>query len=287
MNILHPQDSNFPQQLQSIADSPKKLYYNGSLQALEQPCLSIIGARKHTQYAKHVLEQLLPEIVRHNITVVSGLAIGIDTLAHTQTLQLGGTTVGILGSGLDNHSIYPASNFALSKKILNNNGLLLTEYPPATKARKYHFVARNRIIAGISQATLIIEAAVKSGTLITANFALEEGRDVMCIPGDIHKSTSKGTNTLIQTGAHLITSAKDILEIMGIQQQEAEMVKSVETPLTTEEQQLLKCITQEQQELDKISIKSTLRLDQLLPLLVTLEIKGCIKKHSNGTYTLH
>ncbi len=207
----------FPEQLQHIADPPRQLYYLGDLEnALNKPRLAIVGSRKVSAYGKSVTLKLAREAAEQGIAIVSGLALGIDGLAHQAALEAGGLTIAVLPSGLD--KIYPASHHNLAERILKQGGALITEFPFGTQPFKINFLIRNRIISGISDAVLITEAAVRSGSLNTARHALEQGRDVMAVPGNITSELSAGTNNLIKLGATPVTEIRDILAAMDLKQ---------------------------------------------------------------------
>ncbi|MDR4946367.1 DNA-processing protein DprA [Neobacillus cucumis] len=203
-------DKEYPRALKEIYQPPWVLYAKGDLSLLEkEPMLAVVGSRQATQYGKSAIRLIFPELIEHNFVIVSGLAKGIDALAHEQTIRLGGRTIAVIAGGL--YHIYPKENIPLATHMMKTQ-LILSEYPPDTKPLRWHFPARNRIISGLSAGTLIIEAKRKSGSLITANYAVHEGREVFSLPGSIFNPCSGGTNELIQQGAKLVTSAKDILE---------------------------------------------------------------------------
>lgn len=202
----------YPQQLKNIYNPPNKIYVLGNKEILKQSGIGIVGARRATEYGKKVAFKFSKELSANGINIISGLALGIDTYAHLGTLQLEckGKTIAVLGSGLD--VIYPKQNIGLVKEILKRGGCIISEYPLGTKTEKSHFPQRNRIISGLAKGVLVVEASEKSGSLITADLALEQGKDVFAVPGDIEKSTSIGTNHLIKQGAKLVTNYIDILE---------------------------------------------------------------------------
>lgn len=202
-------DETYPDYLKHIYNPPAVLFYKGDLRLLTRKMIAIVGARKNTSYGKAALQKILPELIAAGFVTVSGLALGIDRDVHQQTLKLGGKTIGVIGTGLD--LCYPKNNHALQKQMLSNE-LVLSEYPLGTKPLKQHFPMRNRIIAGLSLGTVVIEAAYRSGSLITANLALQEGREVFAIPGNITSPSSRGTNDLIVHGAKCVTNAEQILE---------------------------------------------------------------------------
>lgn len=202
-------DQTYPEYLKHIYNPPALLFYQGDLSLLNQQLLAIVGSRLISSYGEKALTLLLPELIKHEITTVSGLAKGIDKKVHQKTIELGGRTIGIVGTGLDHY--YPFENESLQREIARNH-LLISEYPLGTKPLKHHFPMRNRIIAGLSLGTLVIEAKYRSGSLITANLALQEGREVFAVPGDITNPYSEGTNDLILHGAKCVISPQHILE---------------------------------------------------------------------------
>ena len=205
----------YPKYLKQIYDPPAILYCRGNLSLLQKQSLAIVGSRHHSSNAKNIIQKLIPKLTKYLI-IISGLAIGIDSLAHEATLENNGQTIAVLGGGIDNDSIYPKTNYNLAQNILEQDGLLISEYPQQTKIQPYHFPRRNRIIAGLSLGVLVIEAKLPSGSLITARHALEQNREVMAIPGTITSETSAGTNYLIKQGSHLITCSNDILEALNL-----------------------------------------------------------------------
>lgn len=202
-------DQDYPEYLKHIYNPPALLFYQGDLTLLNEKLLAIVGSRLNSTYGTKVLSFLLPELISHDVITVSGLAKGIDREVHKKTIKLGGRTIGIIGTGLDQY--YPFENEKLQKEIARNH-LLLSEYPLGTKPLKQHFPMRNRIIAGLSLGALVIEAKYRSGSLITANLALQEGREVFAVPGDITNPYSEGTNDLILNGAKCVLKAEHILE---------------------------------------------------------------------------
>lgn len=203
-------DENYPSLLKEIYQPPWVLFAKGDLSLLgKEPKLAVVGSRQATQYGKNAIKLMFPLLVEKGVLIVSGLAVGIDTLAHEYTMKNGGHTIAVIAGGLDH--IYPKENADLAKELMETQ-LIVSEYPPAVKPNRWHFPARNRIISGMSNGTFIIEAKRKSGSLITANYAVNEGREVFSLPGSIFNPYSLGTNDLIQQGAKLVTSSEDILE---------------------------------------------------------------------------
>ncbi|GHH96544.1 DNA-processing protein DprA [Neobacillus kokaensis] len=203
-------DKDYPSYLKEIYQPPWALFAKGDVSLLgKDPKLAVVGSRQPTQYGKNAVRLLFPKLIQNKILIVSGLAKGIDTLAHEYAIKNGGHTIGVIAGGF--HHIYPKENMNLAAEMMKSQ-LVLSEYPPDTKPQRWHFPARNRIISGLSRGTFIIEAKRKSGSLITANYAVLEGREVFALPGSIFNPYSDGTNDLIQQGAKLVTKAEDILE---------------------------------------------------------------------------
>lgn len=208
-------NSDYPGVLRDIASPPKQLYYIGSepKEWLMHPRVAIVGSRSVTPYGKTVTSQLASELASRGVSIVSGLALGVDAVAHEAAIKAGGTHIAVLANGLD--KIYPASNTRLARDLLTQGGVIISEYPEGTPSLKQNFIARNRIVAGLSDALLITEASEKSGTLHTARFALEQGKDVLVVPGNITSPNSIGCNQLIRSGAMPVTSIDDILFVLG------------------------------------------------------------------------
>lgn len=200
----------YPERLRNIDDAPKELYCLGNLELLNyKNNIAMIGSRNCSGYGERVAKDFAYNLAKEDICIISGLAKGIDSFSHIGALNAKGKTIAVLGSGLDN--IYPKENIKLVEEIIKNNGLVISEYPLGTKPLKYHFPARNRIISGLSDSVLVVEARRNSGTNITVDFALEQGKDVFVIPGNIYSKTSDGTNFLITEGAIPVLNYKDIL----------------------------------------------------------------------------
>ena len=210
IKILTINDNKYPQKLKEIYDPPVLLYYKGDITIINKPTIAIVGCRKCSNYGIKIASMFSSLIAQHNINIISGLAKGIDSYSHIGCLKTNGKTIAIIGNGLDN--IYPHENRELAKCIIENHGLILSEYVVGTKPLKKNFPARNRIISGISDGILVVEAKIKSGTLITVDFGLEQGKNIYAIPGNITSDNSIGTNELIKQGAKIITSIDDILE---------------------------------------------------------------------------
>lgn len=266
-----------PYLLQQIPDAPKKLYIRGKFPEEDQyKFLAVIGSRKFTTYGKQVVNKLIKEIAGYPIVVVSGLALGIDSLAHESALHNNMKTIAIPGSGLNDTVIYPASNQALARRILNAGGALISEYEPNFKATKWSFPQRNRIMAGISDAVLVIEAENKSGTRITARLATDYNREVFAVPGSIFSTSSDGTNELIREGANPVRSGKDILEFFGFESEPVQ--KELFQNLSKEESLIIQQLN-EARSRNELAVLTNMNIVSLNILLSSMEIKGIIKEN--------
>jgi DNA processing protein len=207
-------DEDYPALLKNVYDPPFLLFLKGDRKLLHaSPKLAVIGSRNATSYTEKVLHTMIPQLVKREVVIVSGLAKGADTIAHKEAIVSGGRTIGVLGGGFQH--IYPKQNVDLANHMMAHH-LLLSEYPPYIKPERWHFPFRNRIISGLSDAVLVTEATKKSGTFITADYALNEGREVLCLPGSIHDPLAEGTNTLIQEGAKMVLSIEDIFSELRV-----------------------------------------------------------------------
>jgi len=210
IGILTPKDKEYPSLLKEIYDYPRIIYYLGNIDLLSGECLAIVGSRRHSDYGKKAVKEFTKKLVSSGLIIVSGLALGIDSLAQKTTIETKGKTIAVLGSGLNR--IYPSFNRQLARDILKKRGLIMSEYPLDSAPLKHHFPCRNRIISGLSFGVLVIEAAKRSGSLITAKQALEQNREVFALPGSIFSKTSEGCHDLIKLGAKLVNEPEDILK---------------------------------------------------------------------------
>lgn len=282
IEIILFKDQNYPKLLGEIHDKPALLYCRGKTEHLDAPGIAVVGTRKFSSYGRLTTETLVEKIVESGLAVTSGLAMGIDAWAHTITLKNQGLTFAVCPGGIDNNSIYPKINYFLAQKILKSDGLLISENPPGSPTLKHLFPVRNRIIAGLTLGTLIIEAGEKSGALHTARAALEYNREVFAVPGDITKPGSAGPNNLIRMGAKLVTSTNDILEELNLGNLP---IKTRERPkLSPEEEKLLDLLSQDSLHIDKIVSQSKLNTSLVNSTLTLLEIKGLIKNLGNNYY---
>lgn len=273
-------DGLYPLSLREIASPPRELYYLGAEPDtwLSRPRVAIVGSRNVTPYGRAVTERLAGQLAERGITIVSGLALGVDAIAHEAAVKAGGMHLAVLANGLD--KIYPASNTSLAKKLLAQGGALISEYPEGTPSFKQHFVARNRIVAGLAEALLITEASEKSGTLHTARFALEQGRDVLVVPGNITSPNSVGCNNLIRSGATPVTSVEDILFALGADN--LATTSYVHTGDTADEQALLDLLYNGTSDGHELLVASGLSADLFSQTLTMLELSGKIHPLGNN-----
>lgn len=274
--------SRIPILLQEIPDAPKHLYVRGILPNQDEyKFLTIIGARKHTPYGKQVCEHIIEGLRGYPIVVVSGLALGIDSIAHYSAIKNNLLTMAIPGSGLDDAVLYPASNRGLAHKILDSGGCLVSEYEPDFKATNWSFPKRNRIMAGISHAILVIEAENISGTRITARLATEYNREVFAIPGSIFSQASGGTNELIREGATPVTNANDIIEFFGFNKEGSTQSQMI---LLAPDEQIIMNLLHTPLSRNQIAEQSGMSIINLNILLSSMEIKGLIKEQLGKIY---
>jgi DNA processing protein len=277
--VLVPGDDAYPSLLATIIDPPLALHYRGDASLLARPAIAIVGSRKATPYAVNAAEQLARDLISAGITIVSGLAVGVDSAAHRAALEAGGSTIAVLGTGID--VVYPRSSARLFREI-EERGLLVTELPPATPPRQFHFPMRNRLISGLSLGTVIVEASTKSGSLITATMAAEQGREVFAVPGSIFSTNSEGTHRLIQYGAKLVHDAQDVLdELRGDFKLPGKAQTEPESPL----QEVLAALTREDAtHVDTIAEKLKCTPATLAEALLTLELTGWIRATPGARY---
>ncbi|WP_430460724.1 DNA-processing protein DprA [Thalassolituus sp. LLYu03] len=267
----------YPQQLAAVADAPLMLFYHGDLEALNLPMVGMVGSRNPTPYGLEWAQQAAAELTAAGVCVVSGLALGIDGAAHQGALK-NGRTVAVLGTGPD--VIYPQRHLGLAQMVMQK-GLLLSEFPPGTPAKPEHFPSRNRIISGLSLGVVVVEAAIKSGSLITARQAAEQGREVFALPGAVTNPLSHGCHQLIRDGAILVQSAADVLQELSVGQTVTAV--QAELPLSNSRVPVLVThIDYAATSTDVIAIRSALSISQLLPQLLDLELQGWLAQVPGG-----
>lgn len=283
ITLIKPGSELYPVKLSHITPAPKQLYYQGDITPLKnKPLLAVVGSRKVSNYGRAVTTKLVRQAAEQGIGIISGLALGVDGLAHEACLDAHGYTVAVMPCGL--REIYPRAHFQLAQRILDNGGALLSEYSNDVAPYKTNFIERNRIVSGLSDAVLITEAATKSGTLHTANFALEQGKTVMAVPGNITSEQSTGTNNLIKTGASPITDINDILAAMQLESH----TKQPSLPLGDTEAQtiILALIFRGIGDGAQLLSESKLSVTEFNHTMTMLEINGKIRAAGNDLWSL-
>ncbi|MGC1182789.1 DNA-processing protein DprA [Legionella sp.] len=287
LNWLHAADNhhlltwdspNYPMLLKEISDPPMILYAQGELSAFQKPQLAIIGTRNPSVTGSENAKAFASQLAAQGITIVSGLALGIDAQAHIGSLESNGQTIAVMGTGID--SIYPRQHRKLAEQI-TQNGLLLSEFPLKSPPIAGHFPRRNRIISGLSLCILVVEAAMKSGSLITARMALEQNRDVLAIPGSIHNPVARGCHYLVQQGAKLVTCVADVFDELGIESPQQGTDKPIFS-LASGNENLVKFIGFEMTTIDQIILRSGYTVEQVISELAELELKGTVLAVSGG-----
>ena len=289
IEIIKKSSRNYPGILKEIHNAPKQLYVRGSLPKDHNLNFAIIGTRAASDYGKTLAFKIAKELAELGFNIVSGLALGIDTQAHLGALEGKGKTTAVMGSAIDDNSIYPSENLNLVKKIISLGGAVISEYEPGTKSEIWFFPERNRIISGLSRGVLVVEAPEKSGALITARAALEQNREVFAIPGSIFSKNSVGSNNLIKSGAKMVVSVDDILEELNLTDLKTVSLRDIsrrekKEKLNPEEQLILNIIEKEQIHIDKICKMSKMAAGQVLSIVSVLEIKGIIKNIGGGKF---
>jgi len=272
-------DPRYPDNLRQISDPPPVLYILGDHNVLQSCCVAIVGSRASTSYGSRTAFNLARKLAARGVSIVSGLALGIDAEAHRGTLAAEGKTIAVLGCGLD--VVYPRQNAKLFEEI-TEKGLIISEYPQGTTPEGFRFPARNRIIAGISRGVVVVEAAKKSGSLITAQLAIDEGREVYAVPGQVDSYKSEGTHWLLQQGATLVQSENDILEDLGLagialQSDNEPYGKAIPSSLEEKAKALLRCLDSYALPRDDLVQKSGLEISEISEYLLVLELEGLIE----------
>ncbi len=268
-------DPSYPPKLKEIYDLPPVLYVRGALMPQDDWTLAVVGTRRATAYGKEVTERIVTDLARNRITIASGLARGIDYVAHRSAIDAGGRTIAALACGLD--LVYPAEHLSLAREIMEH-GALISEYPLETRPRAEHFPRRNRLLSGIGLGVLVVEAPEASGALITANLALEQNREVFATPGSILSLVSRGTNRLIQDGAKLVLSFQDILEELNLSSVAQQMEMKELLPVTDLESKVLKLLSSSPKHIDEVGRESGLPIATISSALAMLELKGMAKQ---------
>lgn len=282
INQISPQDNKYLQIISSIALMPSKLYYIGTLPTERRPTIAIVGSRKPSSYGTEVTIQLATDLARRGVVIVSGLALGVDALAHRAALDTGGTTIAVLANGLS--KITPATNRQLGENIIHQGGAIISEYEPNEPPYAVRFLERNRIVSGLSDAILITEASDRSGTLNTARHALEQGKDVFVVPGNITSPLSAGCHKLLKQGAIPVTCAEDILEVIAPELLTSQTQLALgDNPLQTRIIQLLQSGIRDG---DELQSQSQSEVSEFTSELTMMEINGIIRSLGANQWTL-
>lgn len=282
INQISPESNVFLQITDCIVLKPKKLYYIGTLPERRMPTVAIVGTRKPTPYGKEVTSRIASDLAKHGVVIVSGMALGIDAIAHRAALDVGGTTIAVQGNGLSR--LYPSTNRQLGEDIVANGGAIISEYEPDVPARDFQFLERNRIVSGLSDAILITEAAARSGTLNTAKHALEQGKEIFVVPGNITSPLSAGCNALLKQGATPVTCAEDILEVIAPDLLKPQVQLALgENPLQTKIVQLLQSGIRDGDELQRLAESDA---GQFATELTMMEINGTIRALGANQWTI-
>jgi DNA processing protein len=281
--VLTPGEPAFPAALKDIPERPALLFAAGDVDLLNRPAVAIVGSRSHTRYGGEVARHFACGCARAGLVVVSGMARGIDALAHTAALDAGGGTVGVLGNGLG--VIYPAANRALYDRV-GQHGALLTEFPPGERPQVGSFPRRNRLVSGLARATLVVEARERSGALVTVDAALSQGREVLAVPGPITSPLSVGCNRLIQHGAKPALGLRDVLEEYGIATENAPGAR-LPNDLTEDERRVLVVLDAEELHVDRVAEKLAADPSLVLATLTSLEIRGLVRREPGQVFGRH
>jgi DNA processing protein len=283
VTVLTWNDPDYPSHLLQIPDPPPVLYMRGQLTPDDEWALGVVGTRRASAYGKMVTERLVTDLAVNHVTIVSGLARGIDGEAHRAALKVGGRTIAVLGCGLD--LIYPPEHRGLAQEILEN-GAILSEYPLGTRPEASNFPPRNRIISGLSLGVLVVEAGSRSGALITADYAADQGRDVFAVPGNLFARSSVGTNRLIQDGAKLVTGAEDILEELNLMMVAQQVEVRAVVPETETEALLLQHLSLDPVHVDEIALHVGLPIADVTSNLALMELKGMVRQVGGMNFVL-
>jgi DNA processing protein len=287
ITVLTPADAQVPAQLREIPEPPELLFAAGRMELLARPAVAIVGSRDHSAYGAQVCSMIGSGAARAGLTVVSGMARGLDAVAHTSALDAGGGSIGVLGNGIG--VIYPAANRELYDRM-SSGGLLLTEFPPGERPHAGGFPRRNRLISALARVTVVVEAAPGSGALITAGTALDQGRDVMAVPGPITSRTSGGTNALIRDGAHPLLELNDLFQFYTEAMTEAVPVRAAERQLPPDldpqERSLAELLSRGERQLDVLALSARRSVADVLSLLASLEIQGLVERKAGNVFEL-
>ncbi len=281
ITLLTIEDEGYPRRLKTIAQPPPVLYFRGNITPQDEWAVAIVGTRRYSAYGLQVAEEVAGFLARNGVTVVSGLARGIDSIAHRAALNAGGRSLAVLGCGVD--QIYPPENRNLAAEMMAH-GAILSDYALGTPPEAVNFPPRNRIIAGLSLAVVVVEAGHKSGALITANFANEQGREVFAVPGNIHSAQSKGPNRLIRDGAHPLLDPEDLLEMLNLTMITEHQTARMVLPADATEAALFNVLGHEPRHVDEICQQAQLPIEQVTATLALMELKGMVRQVGGMQY---
>jgi DNA processing protein len=281
IQVITWEDHDYPRRLKDIDQPPPVLYLRGQLSEADQWAVAIVGTRRITAYGRQVTEEIGRQLAQNGVSVISGLARGVDSVAHLAALKNNGRTLAVLGNGVD--QIYPPEHRKLAEEIIQQ-GALISDYPPGTAPEAANFPPRNRIISGLSQAVIVVEAGEKSGALITAAFAADQGREVFAVPGYLYAPQSKGANSLIHEGAHIFLDVMDVLEILNISQVGQFRSARAALPADATESKLYSLLGREALHVDEIRFQTNLPIEQVTSTLTIMELKGLVRQVGNMRY---
>ncbi len=281
IQVLTWEDEDYPTRLRDVDNAPPVLYLRGEICSDDDWAVAIVGTRRATSYGRQVAEKIAREMAHHGVTVVSGMARGIDGVAHRAALDAGGRTIAVLGCGVDR--VYPPEHRRLAEDI-RSQGALVSDYAPGTPPEGRNFPPRNRIIAGLSLATVVVEAGKRSGALITSDFALEQGREIFAVPGNVIAPQSRGTNRLIQQGAHPLLDPKEILEVLDLTMITEQRQARTVLPSNPTEAQIFDVLGYESMHVDEIRAQTSLPIEDVTATLAMMELKGMVRKVGGMRY---
>jgi DNA processing protein len=281
ITVLTWEGDEYPRRLKEINQPPPVLYIKGDLSPDDEWPVAIVGTRRVTAYGRQVTDEIASMLSRSGVTIISGMARGVDSIAHKAALNSGGRTIAVLGSGVDR--IYPPEHRVLADQIIEQ-GALISDYAPGTPPEASNFPARNRIISGLSIAVVVAEAGKRSGALITATFAADQGRDVFAVPGSIKSPQSRGTNRLLQDGAYLVQDPDDILEVLSLTRLSQHRAARVVLPTDSVEAHLLQTLGHEPMHIDQIRARTELPIDEVTATLAVMELKGMVRQVGGMNY---
>ena len=287
--VIKIENENYPSSLRSLRATPKVLHIKGKFLQNEK-CFAIVGTRRCSSYGKEVAFNFAKELSRAGVIIVSGLARGIDTMAHKGALAVGGKTIAVLGTGISEKIMYPKENIGLAKEIVDKGGCLMSEYPPETQATKFTFPDRNRIISGISLGVLVVEAKFKSGALITSRYAKQQNKKIFSVPGSIYSLNSKGPHALIKNGAILVEKPTDILKVLGIDNtpsiNQTKLNLNNQNNTNEVERTIIQILNESNSDIDEIIEKTHREVAEISSCLSLMEIEGKIKNLGGNIYAL-